>query len=82
MQRSKKYSISYRDILHGFLTAFLSASITGLMETLSQGVLPDLEHIKTHALIGLSAGIAYLFKKFMTNSEGKILSKEPKNTIQ
>jgi len=81
MQRSKKFSISWRDALHGFITAFLSASLAGIIDILSAGVLPDLAHLKTHMFIGLSAGIAYLLKKFITNSEGKF-TPEPKTKLQ
>jgi len=81
MQRSKKYTISWRDALHGFITAFLSASLTGVIDSLSVGALPDLAHIKTHALIGLSAGVGYLLKKFITNSDGKFTPEQKKSLL-
>lgn len=81
MSRSKKFSINIRDIIHGFITAFISASFAGIVTSLSAGHLPTLDEVQTHALIGLSAGAAYLLKKFLQNSESKFTN-EPKNTLQ
>lgn len=81
MKSSKKYSINWRNILHGFLVAFGSATFMGLIDMVSSGTVPDFEHIKVHVLAGLGAGLSYLFKKFFQNSEGKFNS-EPKNTLE
>lgn len=82
MKASKKYSISWRDVAHGFITAFLSAALTGVMTCLGTGHLPTLPELQAQVLIGLSAGLAYLLKKFITNSEGKIGKPEQKKTLQ
>jgi hypothetical protein len=82
MRSSKKFNVSWRDILHGFITAFLTASTVGILDLMSTGVVPDIEHFKKHAVIGLYGGFAYLIKKFITNSEGKILKKDPNNKIE
>lgn len=81
MSRSKKYSINIRDVVHGFITAFIGATLTGLIDMASTGQLPDLPHLKTHLVVGLAAGVSYLVKKFLQNSDSKFLS-EPKNTLQ
>ena len=82
MVRSGKYKVSLRDVAHGFITAAITASSVGIMQSLSEGVLPDLAHIKSHAIIGLCGGFGYLLKKFVTNSEGKILKADPKDNLQ
>lgn len=81
MNRSKKYTLNIRDISHGFITAFISASFAGIITSLSAGNLPTLDEVKVHALIGLSAGLGYLFKKWISNSDGKFAG-EPKKTLQ
>ena len=75
---SKLYSIHFKDILHGFITAFATASFTGITMSLEAGHLPTLAEVKTHALIGLAGGLGYLFKKFISNSDNKILVKDEK----
>lgn len=76
MKNSKQLSIGWKDLLHGFVTAFLAASLVGIYDSLNQGILPTVEMIKQHALIGLAAGIAYLAKKFMSNSDNELLKKD------
>lgn len=81
MIASKKYDLSWKDVLHGFITAFLAASLVGAIEVMKEGKLPTLEHLRTQVIIGLYGGVAYLVKKFLTNSEGKILKKEPSKIV-
>jgi len=82
MVRTKKYSINFRDVVHGFVTAFFTASVVGVEQLLASGSMPTLSDLRIQLLIGLSGGIGYLVKKFLTNSEGKIIAKEPKNKLQ
>ena len=81
MIHSKKYSVNYRDIIHGFVTAFIAASSAGLLTIISSGTLPTFDELKTHVVIGLSGGFAYLLKKFLSNSDNKILGKESENKL-
>lgn len=65
-----------RDIIHGFLVAFLTASCTGLLEMINSGHLPTVEALIVHAKIGLTAGIGYVLKVLLENSKGQFLKKE------
>lgn len=76
MTHSKQFSVNIRDVFHGFVTAVLTASTTGIVTMLESGSLPSAENIKAQAAIGLAAGFAYLVKKFLTNSDNKLLTKE------
>ena len=78
MAKSKFMRINWRDLLHGFVTAFLAASITGLLETLNTGHLPTVASLKAHAAIGLTAGLRYVLKVILENSKGQLLKKDPK----
>lgn len=75
MQQSKFGKINLRDAIHGFVVAFLTASLTGIMESLSTGHLPSLVNAKIHAISGLTAGLAYILKQFLQNDQGKLLVK-------
>lgn len=74
--KSKFLSLDLKDALNGFIVAFLSASLTGIISTLDSGVLPQLPEIKTAAVVGLTAGLSYLLKNLVSNSQGQILKKD------
>ena len=82
MRPSKKFTLSLRDWTHGFITAFLGATLTSILEVVSKECLPTIDDVIMHIKIGLCAGIAYLIKKLLSNSEGKFMKREPKNTVQ
>lgn len=67
---------NWRDLLHGFVVAFIAASCTGLLETINSGHLPTVESLIVHAKIGLTAGIGYILKVLLENSSGQLLKKE------
>lgn len=69
---------NWRDLLHGFVVAFIAASCTGLLETVDSGHIPTVESIKVHIKVGLTAGIGYVLKVLLENSKGQLLKKEDK----
>jgi len=64
------------DLVKGFVVAFLSASLTGLIATLDNGALPSLAELKQAGVVGLTAGLSYLLKNLLTNSQDELLKKE------
>lgn len=82
MKQSKIASLNWNDALKGFIVAFLTASLTGLIQTLESGLLPNLAGVKVHAVAGLIAGLSYIIKQFLTNNNGDILKKEPKQDVE
>ena len=78
MNKSNFGSINWRDILHGFFIVFISASLTGLIQTLEASQLPTLADVKTHIIVGLTAGVTYILKQLLQNSSGQLLKKEDK----
>ena len=77
MGDAKIFSWNLKDISKGFITAFITALITALYQLVQDGHLPTLAEFKTAGLVGLSAGLAYLLKNFLTNSADQFLTKEP-----
>jgi hypothetical protein len=73
MSKSKLGQINLRDAFHGFVVAFLTASLTGIIESLDSGHLPSLASVKVHALGGLTAGLAYIIKQFLQNDNGQLI---------
>lgn len=75
--KSDIFSINWRDLGKGFVTAVITAALTAIATSIEAGHLPTLAELKTAGLIGLVAGIAYIIKNFFTNGTG-----EAKKTLE
>jgi VIT1/CCC1 family predicted Fe2+/Mn2+ transporter len=73
---SNLFNLNSQDLLKGFIVAFLSAALTGIVATLDAGALPTIEEIKSAGVVGITAGLSYLLKNLLTNSQGEILKKD------
>jgi VIT1/CCC1 family predicted Fe2+/Mn2+ transporter len=69
-------NLNVDDLVKGFIVAFLSTALTGLISTLDSGALPTLTELKSAGIVGLTAGISYLLKNLLTNSQGVVLKKD------
>jgi VIT1/CCC1 family predicted Fe2+/Mn2+ transporter len=69
-------NLNIDDLVKGFIVAFLSTALTGLIATLDSGVLPTLAEIKSAGVVGITAGLSYLLKNLLTNSQGQILKND------
>ncbi len=73
-------TIGWQDLLKGFILAAISAVLTGVYTSVTNGTFPpDLEGWKSIGIVGLGAGIAYILKNWLTNSDDKFLSRETGN---
>jgi hypothetical protein len=75
MNNSRLFSLNWKDIFNGFVSAFIFAVLTQIYQSADAGVLPTLTQLKASALVGLAAGVSYLIKKFVQNQDGKFLKK-------
>jgi hypothetical protein len=69
-------NLNFDDLVKGFIVAFLSTALTGVVATLDSGALPTLAELKSAGIVGLTAGISYLLKNLLTNSQGVVLKKD------
>ncbi len=74
--KSSFLNLNTQDLVKGFAVAFLSAALTGLVATLDSGALPSLVELKQAGVVGLTAGLSYLLKNLLTNSQDELLKKE------
>lgn len=74
--KSSFLNLNTQDLVKGFIVAFLSAALTGLVATLDSGALPSLVELKQAGVVGLTAGLSYLLKNLLTNSQDELLKKE------
>lgn len=76
MNNSPFGKLNLRDLINGLVVAFLTASLTGLVQILDSGVLPSLVELKSAGLAGVVASLAYLLKNLVTNSQGEMAKVE------
>ena len=74
--KSKFLTLDTKDAVNGFIVAFLSAALTAVLATLDSGTLPTLAELKGAGIIGLTAGLSYLIKNVLTNSNGELVKAE------
>ena len=70
---AKLFAINSKDVIKGFIVAALSTFFTAVATVLGSGALPTLVQLKATALVGISSGMAYLVKNFLTNSKDELL---------
>ena len=69
--------INVRDLVKGSVVAVLAVLTSSLVTILESGALPTVEQLKKIGLIALTAGVSYLLKNFLTNSQDEVLKKDP-----
>lgn len=78
MKKSTFLSVNVNDFLKGLLMIVITSIVTGFYELLTAGTVLTWDTIKPILLAGVTAGIGYIIKNFLTNSQGQVLTSEPK----
>lgn len=73
--KSKFLNLNMIDMLKGLLTAIIVAVLTYFYEVVQTGDFTAIEW-KTVGFTALTAGIGYLFKNLITNSNGEVAKTE------
>jgi uncharacterized membrane protein YvlD (DUF360 family) len=73
---SKFLKLKVVDFVKGLVVAVIAAVLLALQPVLAHG-LPNRAQLMTALMGGVSAGIAYLIKNLLSNSEGKMFAAEP-----
>ena len=74
--KSDFLSLNKKDFVRGFIIAVIAAVLTNLYTILQLGKLPTLDELQVALAVGVSAGISYIIKNFVTNSNDEILRKD------
>lgn len=81
---SKLFSTNTKDWIKGLWTAISGAVLGAILPTLQNWVTSENWDIifdwKTVAKLGIGAGLAYVLRKFMSNSDDKFLQSEKSAT--
>jgi len=78
MKSSPFLSIHAKDLIKGIIVAVLSASLTGLYDIIASGTMPTGSQWKTIGIAGLTAGVGYVIKNWLTNSTDQFAKGEQK----
>jgi hypothetical protein len=70
--KSRMFRLNLQDLGHGFIMAVGVVFIAPLLPILQTGAFPDTATIKASLAAGLAAGIVYLTKNLISNSQGII----------
>lgn len=81
MEKSALFQFNWRDAIRGAIYAIVSALATGIIQALESGHLPNTAQLLDMGKVALIAGVLYLAKRFVTNSDGKLLKKESKHKL-
>ena len=76
--RSPFLNLNWRDLFKGAVLALISALATGLYELINTGTLLTWEVLKPVVLVSVMAFVSYLVKNLFTNTQGEIMTPEPK----
>lgn len=77
MKQSKILSLQWRDALKGLFLTMITVIVATLYKLIEAGEFPtDIESWKAILISSFGAGLCYLLKNFLTNSDDKILKKE------
>lgn len=75
---SKLFNLNMNDAIKGLIISVLTAVLTGLLKVFESGALPTAADLQQIGIIAITAGLSYLLKNVMTNSDGKLLTPEQK----
>jgi hypothetical protein len=73
---SKLFNLNLKDVIKGFVLAVITSVVAAIYQIVQEGNLPELPQLKTIALAGLAAGIAYLMKNLFSNNNGDFAKKD------
>jgi len=76
----KLFQLAWDDLIKGIVVAAITAFLTALLPTIQAGRLPKLSELGVCGIAGITAGIAYLIKNFLTNSKDQMFKAEPNET--
>jgi hypothetical protein len=80
-KKSKIGKLSFRDVVKGLYTSIITGLLTGAYQAISTGGDINVQTVKTTALVGAGAGVSYLVKNVLTNSEDQFLTGEKPQAI-
>jgi hypothetical protein len=77
MKNANQFSLTIKDGVKGLITSILTVIVTMLFSIVNSGTFPATwTDWKPIVLAAISAGLAYILKNWLTNSDDQFLKKE------
>ena len=76
MNKSNFFDLNWGDVFRGFIIAFGGALLPCLLVLFNQDHWPTWLEFRPYLQASISAGVTYLIKNLLTNSDGKIVQPE------
>ncbi len=74
--RSKFFRLNSRDFIKGLIVTIICTFITGLYQLIANGFTVNWITLKPVVIAAVGAGVSYLTKNLLTNSNGDFMSYE------
>jgi hypothetical protein len=75
--RSKIFRLDSRDLVKGLIVTVICSLITGIYQIIASGFAFNWETLKPVVIAAIGAGLSYLTKNLLTNSNGDFMRWEP-----
>lgn len=79
MKSTPFLSLQWKDAIKGLIVSVLTSTLTGVYDIIANGTMPTTEQWKSIAIAGATAGVGYVIKNWLTNSNDEFAKPEPKN---
>lgn len=76
--KSTLFGINWTDVGNAVLMIVLGTIVTGILPTFESGNFPTGAELVIALKAGVTTGVTYILKNFLTNSQGKFAQKESK----
>jgi hypothetical protein len=76
MADAKLFSWNWKDAGKAAIMLVITTVATAVLQIIESGSFPTLDQLKTALIVGATAGVSYLIKNFLSNSDGQFLTKE------
>ena len=76
--KSSFLSIHWNDAIKGIIVSILTSTLTSIYDIISNGGLPTADQWKAIGIAGATAGVGYVIKNLLTNSNDQFAKTEPK----
>jgi len=77
MEKSNFLNLNWKDVIKGLIVTFLTAFLTGALTAFQSGTVEfTWPFWEPTVYASITAGIAYLLKNWLTNSNDQVLTKE------
>lgn len=77
MKSTGLFKLSTKDLLKGLITTVLTTILSGVYSSLTSGLPTTVAQWTPIAITGITAGVGYLGKNLLTNSNDQFMKAEP-----